>query len=195
MKNRYTFSEKLRLAYCLLWTKFFYKRARLIRLPFDIRGVNNIDLGVGLTTGRCCRLETFSNTNRIMLKFGANVQLNDYVHISAMEYVEIGDNVLMASHIYISDNSHGLYKGSQYDSSPCIAPIDREYLSKPVKIGNNVWLSEHVVVLPGISIGDGAIIGANSVVSKDIPSNTIAVGSPAVPIKRYNFKTNKWERI
>ena len=71
----------------------------------------------------------------------------------------------------------------------------RSYNISEVIIEDNVWLGEFVSVLPGVKIGKGAIIGSNSVVTKDIPANTIAVGSPAKVIKKYNFETKKWEIV
>lgn len=62
-------------------------------------------------------------------------------------------------------------------------------------IGDNVWLSDSVVVLGTVSIGEGCIIGAGSVVTSDIPPNSIAVGTPAKVIKHYSFETEKWENI
>lgn len=129
------------------------------------------------------------------MHFGKNVQLNDYVHITSMNNVTIGDNVLMASKIYISDCVHGIYNGDINDSSPTISPIDRQYLVKETIIEKNVWIGESVCVLPGVIIGEGAIIGAMSLVNKDIPPYTIAVGIPARVVKKYNFKTKKWERV
>lgn len=64
--------------------------------------------------------------------------------------------------------------------------------TKPVVIESNVWLGDNVVVLPGVTIGSGSIIGANSVVSKDVPKNTISVGVPAKVIKEYNFDKEMW---
>ena len=55
--------------------------------------------------------------------------------------------------------------------------------AKPIKVGNNVWIGGNVTVLPGVSIGDNVVIGAESVVTKDIPSNVIAVGNPCRVIK------------
>jgi lipopolysaccharide O-acetyltransferase len=63
-----------------------------------------------------------------------------------------------------------------------------------VAIEDNVWLGEFVSVLPGVTIGKGSIVGANSVVSKNLPPYVIAVGTPAKPIKKFNFETNKWEK-
>jgi len=131
----------------------------------------------------------------IVLKIGNNVQINDFVHITSMKEVVIGDNVLIASKVYISDCSHGSYSGDENDSSPLSIPKDREYITKEVKIEANVWLGEMVSVLPGVTIGSGSIVGANSVVSKSLPANVIAVGIPAKPIKRFNFQTSLWEKI
>ena len=126
-KNSYSFRQKLQLAFWLLRTKLLSPKARLIRFPLDLRGGEFVDLGSNLTTGVGCRIEAFStNGNRDKkIIFGNNVQINDYVHISAMEKVVIGDNTLMASHIYISDSSHGYYKGSEKDTPPTVPPIDR----------------------------------------------------------------------
>ena len=187
----------MKMSWNLAKTKLLYPNARIIRFPIDIRNKKNIDLGKNLTTGIGCRIEGFpiSDACEVVLKFGENVQMNDYVHITAAKSVEIGDNVLMASKIYISDCSHGSYLGDSNDSSPLTSPIDRPLSVKPVKIENNVWLGEYVSVLPGVTIGQGTIVGANSVVSKSLPPNVIAVGAPAKPIKKFNFETNQWERI
>ncbi|MFV0194100.1 hypothetical protein OBJ93_01335 [Empedobacter falsenii] len=112
-----------------------------------------------------------------------------------MEKVKIGNNVLFASKIYISDCSHGSYAGDEYDSNPKTIPHNRPLYSKSVEIKDNVWLGEFVSVLPGVTIGEGTIVGANSVVSKSLPANVIAVGSPAKPIKKFNFESNRWEKI
>ena len=164
-------------------------------MPFDVRNKSNIDFGYGLTTGTGCRIEAFPQSEKIVLKFGKNVQLNDYVHITAMNSVTIGDNVLMASKIFISDCAHGSYSGDVIDSNPDSVPIDRPLSFKPIMIEDNVWLGEFVSVLPGVTIGKGTIVGANSVVSKDLPKYVIAVGSPAKPVKKFNFSTQRWEKI
>jgi lipopolysaccharide O-acetyltransferase len=195
IKNRYSFFKKLQLIYFVLRTKLICSKARIIRFPIELRGRQYIDFGINLTTGTGCRLEAFSETGEKTMRFGNNVQINDYVHICAMQNISIGDNVLMASHIYISDNSHGYYKGDENDTSPDIEPIKRIYYKSPVIIEDNVWIGEGVVVLPGVTLGKGCIIGANSVVSKDIMPHVIAAGSPAKPIKKYNFVNNRWEVI
>ena len=193
---QYGYWGLVKLAINVIKTKFFFPKARLVRFPIDIRNKKNIDFGLNLTTGVGCRVECSPqiNTNAKLLKFGRNVQLNDYVHITAAQCVEIGNNVLMASKIYISDCTHGSYIGDENDSDPMSLPVDRPLSIKQVKIHDNVWLGEFVSVLPGVTIGEGTIVGANSVVSKSLPSYVIAVGSPARPIKFYNFESQKWEK-
>lgn len=196
MISVYGFIGSLKILRNLLLTKLFYSKSRLIRFPFDIRNKSNIDLGIGLTTGVGCRIEAFPKIKgNIVLQFGKNVQINDYVHITAMESVIIGNNVLLASKIYISDCSHGSYCGDENDSPSNTIPAARPLYAKPVLIEDNVWLGEFVSVLPGVTIGKGTIVGANSVVAKSLPANVIAIGTPAKPIKKFNFETSRWEKI
>lgn len=197
LKNDYSIFEKMQLACWLVRTKMIERRARLFRFPMVIRGRKYIDFGERLTTGVGCRFDSFpgSDTNKKKLHFGKNVQINDYVHIVSMDNITIGNNVLMASHIFISDNIHGCYKGSENDSDPTIPPTQREYATAPISIGDNTWIGEGVIIMPGVTIGMGCVIGAHSVVSKSIPDYCVAVGSPAKPIKKYDFKTKKWIKI
>lgn len=194
--NRYSLFKICKMFFWLLRTKMLFRKARIIRFPFDIRGRRFIKVEDGFTTGIGCRLEAYPLDGLSQtLSFGRNVQMNDYVHITAMKSVCIGNNVLMASKIYISDCTHGFYSGDEVQSNPNIPPMERGYSVKPVEIMDNVWIGESVSILPGVIIGKGSIIGANSVVSKNIPNYTIAVGIPAKAIKKYNFETFKWENI
>ncbi|MFD2554229.1 LbetaH domain-containing protein [Sphingobacterium tabacisoli] len=193
--KRYSFLQLLSLGYSKIRTLFVFRDARIIRFPIDIRGKKFIQVSKGFTTGVGCRVEAYPKKNEKVMFFGENFQMNDYVHITAMEKVEIGNDVLFASKIYISDCSHGSYAGDENDSSPDSIPHDRKLFSKPVVIEDNVWLGEFVSVLPGVRIGKGTIVGANSVVSKSLPANVIAVGSPAKAIKKFNFETQRWEKI
>lgn len=187
--------ELLYLTYSCLITKFSIPSARLLRQPIDIRGKKGIDFGKKLTTGYHCRLESFCERGKKSLVFGNNIQINDFVHIAALNEVRIGDNVLIASKVFITDLEHGSYAGNESDSSPDSIVKERPLSSKSVIIKNNVWLGEHVSVLPGVTVGENSIIGANSVVTKSIPANSIAVGIPAKVIKQYNFETKRWEKV
>lgn len=193
--KQYSLLQIMYLIYFKLRGFLVFSNARLIRFPIDIRGKKHIKVSKGFTTGVGCRLEAYPVNEEKTLFFGDNFQMNDHVHITAMKNVTIGNNVLLASKIYISDCSHGSYSGDENDSDPHTAPADRLLFSKPVLIEDNVWLGEFVSVLPGVTIGKGTIVGANSVVSRSLPPYVIAVGTPAKPIKKYNFDTRKWEII
>ena len=194
--NQYGINGLLKLSIDVMRTKFLFSKARIVRFPIDIRGKKFIRISSGFTTGRNCRIEAYPSDNKsVVISFGENVQINDFVHITAMENVSIGNNVLMACKIYISDCSHGIYEGNANDSLPDSHPIDRTYKTKPVRIEDNVWIGESVSVLPGVTIGKNSIIGANSVVTKNIPENSIAVGNPARVIKKFNFETQVWGKI
>lgn len=197
MKNKYSIKEKIKNIISLIYTKFFYKKARLIRRPIYIRGKKLLEYGNGFTTGYNCRIEMFGDYDENIKKIviGNNCKIGDNVHLTSKEKIEIGDNVLVASHVFISDNSHGEYKGTINDSDPNIPPDERKIISNPVKIGDNTWIGENVCVLLGVNIGKGCIIGANSVVNKDVPDYCIAAGTPAKVIKKYNFTTKIWERV
>lgn len=186
----------IKLAIYYIRTKISVPSARLIRFPIEIRGKKFIDFGTSLTTGVGCRIEAFpfkKQTN--IIKFGHNIEINDYVHIAGIESVSLGNNVLIASKVYISDIQHGCYQSNCNHDNPESIPKDRPLSSNPVNIEDNVWLGESVSVMPGVTIGRGTIVGANSVVCKSLPQNVIAVGSPAKPIKKFNFDLRKWEKI
>jgi lipopolysaccharide O-acetyltransferase len=185
----------IRLLRDKLFTYLYYPNARIIRLPFFIRGRKGIKGAKFLTTGINLRIDViFSDNYTPILHIGDNVQINDYVHIAVAKGVYIGDNTLIASKVFISDHNHGNYTGDN-QSCPMTPPIERELFSREVKIGSNVWIGEFVSILPGVTIGDGSIIGSMSVVTKDIPKYSIAVGSPAKVIKTYDKDTNKWVNI
>ena len=181
----------LKIILDLIYTKLFFRRARLIRRPIFVRGKKNIKIEKGFTTGRGCRIETFTKGTLII---GENCQINDNVDSGSVEKIIIGINVLIASKVFITDHNHGNYSEEDQDS-PNISPIERKLISKPVYIEDNVWIGEMCSILPGVTIGEGSIIGSNSLVSKNIPSYSIAVGNPAKIIKRYDKNSKKWEKI
>jgi len=181
----------LRLVKDKVFTLIFFPSARIIRLPIYIRGRKGIKGAESLTTGINLRIDIIDSGLNPTLEIGKNVEFNDYVHIGVAEGVSIGDNTLIASKVFISDHNHGSYKGLN-QSSPNERPISRVLKTNKIVIGKNVWIGEFVCVLPGVTIGDGAIIGAMSVVTKDIPANSIAVGSPAKVIKIYDDAKHEW---
>ncbi|ATA77281.1 LbetaH domain-containing protein [Capnocytophaga canimorsus] len=194
--KKYSILGIIELLYFKIRTYLTFKQARIIRFPFRIRGKQFIKIGKGFTTGYDCRIDAFNHFSRngFLIEIGDNVEINDSVHIGAVEKVIIEDNVLIASKVYMSDHNHGSYKGEEQDS-PLTTPNSRKIYTTPIHIKKNVWIGEMVCILQGVTIGEGSIIGAMSVVTKDIPPYSIAVGSPARVIKQFNFETKKWEQV
>lgn len=186
----------LKLIKNLVLTKLLHPSARLIKFPFDIRNIKNISIDKGLSTGVFCRIEAYPfDDNEIVLKIGHNFKINDHVHITACESVVIGNDVLLASNVYISDVSHGSYSGDDKDSSSDSIVSDRPLFTKSVNIGNNVWIGEQTCILPGVSIGNNSIVGAGSIVTKSFPDNVIIAGNPARVIKYYDNIKKLWVRV
>lgn len=195
--SKYSFYNKMYIIVCTFLTRIFYPGFRLIRFPLDIRNYKNIRIGKNFTCGHGCRIEACNyilGKEEISLCIGDNVEINDFVHISAHGKVDIGNNVLMASKIYISDLNHGSYEDNEeYDIN--IPHRQQKLTSRPIVIEDNVWIGESVCVLGGVTIGLGSIIGALSTVTKSIPPYSIAVGNPARVIKQYDHNTKTWKKI
>ena len=193
MLKTYGLFGLIQLIYFKIRTKFVFSKARIIRFPFRVRGKQSIRIDEGFTTGFNCRLDAFNINNKQepLIIIGKNVQINDDVHIGATEKIEIHDNVLIASKVFITDHNHGKYSGVDADS-PKTVPDDRPIYSNPVIIEKNVWIGEFVSILPGVTIGEGSIVGTMSVVNKSVPPFCIVVGSPARVVKKFDFDKNEW---
>lgn len=190
----YSVSEVLKNVLSLIYTKMFFKETRLIRLPIYIRNGKYIDFGEGMTTGYRCRFEVDGNHTEKCIVIGKNVSFGDDVRISCSNYIEIGNNVLVAGKVLIVDNSHGCYSGKKHSNSNQ-PPNERIIMSSPIVIKDNVWVGEGVVIQQGITIGRGAVIAANSVVTKDVLSDTIVGGIPARPIKKFDQEKKVWLEV
>jgi maltose O-acetyltransferase len=121
--------------------------------------------------------------------YGWNIEVGDYFYanhnliILDVGKVTIGDNVMFATNVSILTAGHPVHPEARNSGY--------EY-GIPVTIGNNVWLGGNVVVNPGVSIGDNAVIGAGSVVTKDIPANVIAAGVPCKIIREITEDDKKY---
>lgn len=153
-------------------------------MPVYGYGLENVKIGDNFKSGNRLKLRTFNKWGGVKynptITIGDNVNIESDCHISAINQIIIGDNVLIASFVYISDHSHGEIIKEELN----IPPLNRTLYSKgPVIIEDNVWIGEKVTILPGVTIGENSIIGANSIVTKDIPANCVAAGIPAKVIK------------
>lgn len=181
--------------------KFLSCGSLMLRAPYHITGFSSISIGRNFKAGPGFKLEAVGSYRRErftpVIEIGDNVIIHDYVHIGCVNRVTIGNNVLMASKIYISDHNHGYYDDDHLpeQESPLLAPALRKLTrDATVSIGDNVWIGEFVTILPGSVVGEGSIIGANSVVRGVIPPFSIAAGTPARVVKSYDFENNRWMR-
>ncbi len=158
-----------------------------IRKSLKINGFKNIRIGKRVFIGYKSWIEAVPLTGgSCELKIGDGTCIGNFNHIFATGSIIIGENVLTADRVYISDNLHSY-------SNPFV-PIMNQPIKqiKHVYIGDGCWIGENVCII-GSSVGKNCVIGANAVVTRDIPDYSVAVGIPAKIIKRYNINTSKWE--
>lgn len=113
---------------------------------------------------------------------GNNCSIGAQSHISAINLIKIGDNVLTGPRVLITDNSHGETTSESLSTPPYMRPLQSK---GEVVIEDNVWIGEGTMIMPNVHVGKGAIIACNSVVTTDIPSFSLAAGSPAKIIKSF----------
>ena len=114
---------------------------------------------------------------------GENAWVDPPVYFSYGSNIHIGDNVLIAPNVTLSVTGHPVHHELRKNG---------EMYSFPITIGNNVWIGCHVVINPGITIGDNSVIGAGSVVTKDIPPNVVAAGVPCRVIREINDRDKQY---
>ena len=115
------------------------------------------------------------------IHIGKNCNIGAWNNITATNFIQIGDNLLTGKWVTITDNSHGETDWETLQQ----APLFRLVTSRgPVIIGNNVWIGDKATILPNVTIGDGAVIAANAVVTKDVPAYCVVAGIPAKVIKQ-----------
>ena len=178
-----------------LWVKNAFKNCeknvRFQKIDF-LNGAQYISIQEGTSFEKHLFLSAWDKYDSIQgqqifnpsIKIGSNCHFGAFDHITATNRIEVGNNVLTGKFVTITDNSHG---DTNIDSLK-IRPVERQVFSKgPVKIGNNVWIGDKATILPNVTIGDGAVIAANAVVTKDVPPYSVAAGNPAKIIKTNNF--------
>lgn len=158
-----------------------------------ILGMENMCIGHNTWIGPASEVYVYNSHLKRKLNaeliIGDNVRVTSRCRITCAGKIVIGNNVLIAPDVFITDHNHGMDPTVEagYSSQPLII--------KNVVIEEGVWLGQKVSVLPGVKIGKHSIIGANSVVTRDIPAYSIAVGIPAKVIKCWNKESKRWEKV
>lgn len=115
------------------------------------------------------------------ITIGNNVSIGDDCHITAINRIQIGNNVLFGKKITVTDNNHGETIADHLRLSPSKRPL---YSKGEVIIEDRVWIGDKATILAGVKIGENSIVGANALVTKDVPPNSVVGGVPARLIKK-----------
>ncbi len=188
MINRVLNFFQRRLYYFFIKNKyrFLSSKAHLQKL-LRIEGKENISIHKGVIIQKMTWIAAMPLTKaeKCNLSIGEGTIIGHFNHIFATGEIEIGKNVLTADKVFISDNQHDYRQTNIPILSQGIIQLPK------VTIGDGSWIGENVCIM-GASIGRNCVIGANSVVTRDIPDYCVAVGSPAKVIKKYDFSINEW---
>lgn len=158
----------------IMWKPTTIFNERYISIGEDTLIGPGVALSAGMVPGQeCLTSPVVTIGDRCLIGKGSGI----VGHFS----IVIGDDVWTGHHVYITDQNHGYTDVS--------TPISQQSQpERPVSIGNGSWLGHGSIVLPGVTIGEHVVIGANSVVTRDVPSYSVAVGSPAKVIRRFDEK-------
>lgn len=160
-------------------------------IGFDVKFVNRGKISLGsnviIRPSSCI----YANGYKSVVSFGSGTEIGNHSTISSVNEVIIENDVLTGPHVFISDHNH------EYGNP--LKPISKQGVmvkdGSKVVIGEGTWLGTNVVVVGNVKVGKHCVIGANSVVTKDIPDYSVAAGIPCKVIKRYDFEKGEWVKV
>ncbi len=172
-----------------------------LRRPRSIRKSERIFIGNDVHLGANCTLKAITSTGSLMkhpdnkhveqifdsrIRIGHRVSATGGLHIAAHKDITVEDDVMFASNVFMSDALHG------YEHANLPYKYQGMVNVSPILIKQGSWIGQNAVIMPGVTIGELSIIGANSVVTKSIPDRCIAVGVPARVIKQWDEESQAW---
>lgn len=170
----------LRQVYSVASARWYFRGAKHLGARIRMRGRPAVVTNGSLTIGERTQLVSYVARLEIVVAYGATMKIGAHSLVNfgtslvAHDSVTIGDHCLIGTHCMIMDSPFHNVEPDQRLAPPETAPIT---------IGNNVWLASRVIVMPGVTIGDDSVVGIGSVVTKDIPPRSLAVGVPAKVIR------------
>jgi carbonic anhydrase/acetyltransferase-like protein (isoleucine patch superfamily) len=181
-----------------LWTQSYWRlrfarvgKRTILFAPTLVVGARYISIGAHSTVRDQARLETIHSDQKSWLprlSIGDRVNIEQGVHIVCQCEVIIGNDVSITPYCAIVDTDHPY---DPPDASPKIG-ARLPQISSYVRIGDGTFVGAHSIILPNVTIGRGCVIGAGSVVSRDLPDYSVCAGSPARILKQFDPKTRKW---
>ncbi len=129
------------------------------------------------------------DSRELIIQIGNHVHLGRNNIIGARKSVIIEDYVLLGPHVMIGDHSH------RYENVAVPITLQETTDAGPIRIERDSWIGANVFILPRVNIGRHAVVGANSVVNRDVPAYSVVVGAPAKVVKRYDFGREKWVKV
>jgi len=156
-------------------------RVKLPGLPLDVQIDGSVEVigSAQVHMGHTCRISRdveFGTEESGRITLGDRVRINRGTTLFSYTEIRIGDDSLIGEFVTIRDANHGTDKD--------VNIREQAHDSKAIHIGSDVWIGRGSVILPGVTIGDHSVIGANSVVTRSIEENAIALGSPARVIRK-----------
>lgn len=169
--------------------KFIILYKSTIRKALHIKGQKFFKIGRDVSIDSNARIDVYKTKDVIpQLKIANNVMISFNFTALVTTSLVIDENVLIASNVFITTENHGI--------NPELGPyINQQLVSGDVYIKRNVWIGEKVIILPGVTVGEYSIIGAGSIVTKNIPPYSIACGNPAKVIKKYDLDKHSWAKV
>jgi len=156
----------------------------VIQLPVRLNGVDRIAIGCDVFVGAGSWLQVLGAADTdVVLEIGDGTSIAGTCVLSAVQSLRLGRKVLMARNVYIADHRHAFADKTRAVLDQGVTEV------APVEICDGAWLGQNVVVGPGVRIGRGAVVGANSVVLDDVPDHAVAVGAPARVLERAESAT------
>lgn len=165
--------------------KKFGKKS-VIDQPLYIRNKKYITIGDKVCIHQGSRIECYDGYDANLI-IGNNVGIGYNFQCLVTGNCIIGNNTLIASNVLIATENHG--------TNPKLLYSEQKLISKDVNIGENCWVGEKTIILPGVTLGNNVIVGAGAVVTKSFEDNCIIAGNPAKCIKKYDEKVQEWKKI
>lgn len=161
-----------------------------IQRPYSISGRKQVRIGKRTSIGPRLYIDAITQyagvSYRPAIEIGDDVYIGGHAYFTAVDRISIGDGCVLSEYVYITDEAHGM-------DPRCGLMMKQALVSKgPVTIGRNCFLGFRAAVMPGVTLGEHCVVGANSTVTRSFPAYSMIGGSPARLLKRYSPESAEW---